>query len=244
MKNIIMILSFTLVIVISLSFNNCGKKENDVKTDKTSITTAMEKETDIINETNVNKANNTETNDIKVKYTIDSNVEDSEKEDEFKLTSTAFKEGEMIPKVYTCDNPDKIGISPPLSWENAPSDTKSFAIICIDPDAMDFAHWIIFNIPPTEKGLAENVPRKDKIDNGTKQGANSWCEGGPCQEPYGAFYGGPCPPSGIHKYIFTIYALDSMLDLQEGVKTDMTKFLDATAEHSLEVANLTGKYGK
>lgn len=148
----------------------------------------------------------------------------------FRLTSTAFKDGEAIPEDYTCDGRN---VSPPLSWENAPKGAEGFAIIMDDPDAPGgtFTHWIIVNIPANETGLQEGIPKTEKLENGAIQGKNSAGKIG---------YSGPCPPSGTHRYIFRIYALHMKLDLQPGA--DMTQMEATMRDHIMGKAELMGTY--
>jgi Raf kinase inhibitor-like YbhB/YbcL family protein len=124
------------------------------------------------------------------------------------LKSGILKENEMIPIDYTCDGED---ISPPLEWENIPNGTQSFCLIMDDPDAPGgtFYHWIIFNIPKNYSSLPENFPKISEFDNRIKQGKNDFGKVG---------YNGPCPPKGsTHHYRFTIYALDTILNLKSDV---------------------------
>jgi Raf kinase inhibitor-like YbhB/YbcL family protein len=148
------------------------------------------------------------------------------------VKSTAFTDGGMIPKLYTCQGKD---ISPPLSWTGVPAEAKSLALIMDDPDAPrgTWVHWVVYNIPPDSKGLDENVPRGASLSNGAKQGKNSWPKSG---------YGGPCPPSGTHRYYFKVYALDIVLPQQsEGTKADILK---AMKGHILAEGQLMGTYSK
>lgn len=122
------------------------------------------------------------------------------------VTSSAFVEGGMIPKQHTCDGED---ISPDLKWTGAPAATKSFALICDDPDAPvgNWVHWVLFNIPADVNALAAAVPPEAALTNGARNGKNDFRRLG---------YGGPCPPGGTHRYFFKIYALDTRLDLESG----------------------------
>ena len=139
------------------------------------------------------------------------------------LMSRAFGPNEHIPIKYTCESEN---VSPHLSWKNAPENTKSFALICEDPDAPraePFVHWVIFNIPPAEDHLRERVG----------------IQGGTSADTVG--YYGPCPPAGKpHRYIFTLYALDTILPLQEGATKE--ELLAAMKNHILEQASLIGLY--
>lgn len=146
------------------------------------------------------------------------------------IKSSAFKEGALIPAKYTCDN---IDVSPPLEWSKGPAETKTFALICDDPDAPmgTYVHWVIFNIPGDIKELAENVPGTDRLKNGARQGKNDFGKTG---------YGGPCPPGGTHRYYFKLYALDKELDSVQGItKKDLLKEM---AGHVLAEAQLMGRY--
>jgi hypothetical protein len=144
-----------------------------------------------------------------------------------KLTSTAFKDGDYIPTKYTCDGAN---ISPPIAWKEAPSSTKSFALIYDDPDAPSgtWDHWVLYNLPPETVSLPENATT---LPQGTRVGLNSWPK---------AEYGGPCPPTGTHRYIFHLYALDTMLDLPEGATSEALR--KKMEKHILATATLTGRY--
>ncbi len=144
------------------------------------------------------------------------------------LTS-AFQEGETIPSQYTCEGKN---ISPPLDWHNQPNKTQSLVLIFDDPDAPNgtWYHWILFNIPANINSLPENV---SKLPDGAEQGLNSWGKTG---------YGGPCPPTGEHRYVFKLYALDAQLPLQSGA--DRRSVEAAMEGHILQQATLIGKYKK
>jgi Raf kinase inhibitor-like YbhB/YbcL family protein len=136
---------------------------------------------------------------------------------EIKLTSTAFKEGEAIPRGYTCDGAN---VSPPLEWAGVPKSAKSISIVADDPDAPGgtWAHWLIYNLPADNIGLVENLPATEKIAAGGFQGTNDFKKIG---------YGGPCPPSGTHHYVFRIYAIDSELPLRAGMtKAELLKAME------------------
>ena len=149
---------------------------------------------------------------------------------ELKIISSAFEEGGMIPKEFTCDGDN---VSPELSWTGAPAETQSFALICDDPDAPAgiWVHWVIYNIPASEKGLHEGVSADKKLYNGTMQGINDFRETG---------YGGPCPPGGTHRYYFKLYALDITLNIEGNVTKNV--LLDAMKGHILAQGQLMGKY--
>lgn len=149
-----------------------------------------------------------------------------------KVMSPAFEEGGMIPEKYTCDGKD---ISPPIEWKGIPEGTKSLALISDDPDAPmgTWVHWVIFNIPPERKGLPEGVPTKKVLEGGIRQGLNDFRRIG---------YGGPCPPGGVHRYYFKLYALDRVLDLEPGVTKNM--LLKAMEGHILDKGELMGRYGR
>jgi len=146
------------------------------------------------------------------------------------VTSTAFQEGGMIPAKHTCDGPN---VSPPLAWSGIPETAKSVALISDDPDAPagTWVHWVLYNLPPATKDLPENVPPSDTLSSGARQGKNDFRKFG---------YGGPCPPSGTHRYYFKIYALDTMLNLAAGATK--AQVLKAMEGHILAQGQLMGKY--
>lgn len=149
---------------------------------------------------------------------------------ELKLTSSAFAEGALIPKDYTCDGKD---VSPPLSWSGAPPNTRALALIVDDPDAPagTWVHWVLFNIPSGMRELPQAVPPHKVLADGTRQGKNDFGKIG---------YGGPCPPSGIHRYFFKLYALEQEVKLEPGAtKPALTKAMEG---HILANAQLMGRY--
>jgi len=150
----------------------------------------------------------------------------------FQLTSPAFAEGIMIPSVYTCTGRN---ISPPLAWEQRPAGTQSFALIVDDPDAPGgtWTHWVLYALPATATGLPENVSPDAVRPDGSRQGKNSWGKFG---------YGGPCPPSGTHRYFFRLYALDAIADLPAGANAGQLD--QAMQGHVLGYAELMGTYRK
>ena len=148
----------------------------------------------------------------------------------FELTSTAFAPGEPIPQKYTCDGED---ISPPLQWSDPPQGTQSFALICDDPDAPigTWVHWVLYNLPAEARALPEVVPPDAELPDGSRHGQNGWRKLG---------YGGPCPPSGTHRYFFKLYALDTVLDLAAGASKKQV--LQAMEGHILAQTELMGVY--
>ena len=142
-----------------------------------------------------------------------------------KITSSAFQPGGNIPKQFTCDGADT---SPPLQIEGAP-EAKSLALIADDPDAPSglFTHWIVWNIDPKTTSIGEGSAP------GGVQGKNDFGKSG---------YGGPCPPSGTHRYFFKIFALDRQLDLPVGSKRAQ---LDAALKgHVIAEGELMGRYSR
>lgn len=147
------------------------------------------------------------------------------------IKSPVFKDGEYIPSKYTCDGHD---VSPPLTWNDPPNGTKSFALISDDPDAFGKAwvHWIVYDLPPDADQLPENIPGAEMLDNGAKQGGTDFGSIG---------YGGPCPPPGKpHRYVFKLYALDTRLETPPGMTKN--ELLKAMKGHMLEEAELVGLY--
>ncbi|HEV2403178.1 MAG TPA: YbhB/YbcL family Raf kinase inhibitor-like protein [Candidatus Saccharimonadales bacterium] len=139
------------------------------------------------------------------------------------LNSSAFSQGAEIPKKYTCKG---AGVSPALEITGVPALAQSLALIMHDPDAPggDFTHWTIWNIAPKTTTIAENA-----IPVEAKQGQNDFGKTG---------YGYPCPPSGTHRYIFELYALDTTLQLQDGASRSELEI--SLAKHIIEKAQLNG----
>ena len=149
---------------------------------------------------------------------------------EIQLTSTAFKEGEAIPRAYTCDG---VNVSPPLEWIGVPKTAKTIAIVTADPDAPGgpWTHWVLYNLPADNIGLVENLPTTENLKAGGFQGQNDF-------EKLG--YGGPCPPSGTHHYFFRIYAIDSELPLK--ARATKAELLKAMEGHVVLQGQLMGTY--
>ena len=148
----------------------------------------------------------------------------------FALTSAAFQEGQAIPAKYTCDGQD---VSPALAWSGAPVDTKSLALISDDPDAPmgTWVHWVVYNLPASTRQLPESFPKDKELKDGTRQGTTDFGRIG---------YGGPCPPSGTHRYFFKLYALDVVLSLSPGATKAAVE--SAIQGHILAQIQLMGTY--
>ena len=148
------------------------------------------------------------------------------------LGSVAFTAGETIPTRYSLYGEN---LTPDLTWDKAPEGTKSFALICRDPDAPGgtFIHWVLFNIPENVKGLPEGLGREPTVSLGGTQGTNSFRRVG---------YDGPKPPNGTHRYYFDLYALDEMLELDQTATAG--RLQQAMKGHVLAQASLMGKYKK
>jgi len=152
------------------------------------------------------------------------------------LTSSVFSANGTIPANYTCEGTD---VSPPIQWDGLPDGTKSLALIVDDPDAPDpkapkttWVHWVLYNLPPTTTQLAEAIAQDD-LPEGTLEGKNDWGRPG---------YGGPCPPIGLHRYFFKLFALDLVLpDLRQPTKLDLET---AMSGHILERVEIIGTYEK
>jgi Raf kinase inhibitor-like YbhB/YbcL family protein len=138
----------------------------------------------------------------------------------------------MIPVRFTCDGEDR---SPELAWSGAPVGTETFALVVDDPDAPggDWVHWVLFDLPAESTGLPEGVPASEHPEPGGVHGKNSWGRLG---------YGGPCPPSGTHRYFFRLYALDRRLALRAGATK--AEVLAAAEGHVLDRAELMGRYSR
>jgi len=146
------------------------------------------------------------------------------------LTSPAFGEGQAIPAKYTCDGED---ISPPLEWNDPPLGTESFALVMDDPDAgaKTWVHWVLYDLPAETRQLPEDMPPEGRLPSGAAQGQNSWPRIG---------YGGPCPPSGTHRYFCSLYALDTVLGADAGLT--QSELLQAMEGHLLAQTQLMGTY--
>ncbi len=144
------------------------------------------------------------------------------------LTSSAFAPGEAIPAQYTCDGQD---LSPPLQWDDPPAGTRSLALVMDDPDAGGFRHWLLYNLPAAARALPEGIPPDGELPDGSRQGQNGWGKLG---------YGGPCPPSGTHRYSFRLYALDVVLELPAGA--GLEQLYQAMDGHILARGELVGLY--
>lgn len=146
---------------------------------------------------------------------------------DLKINSSAFSDGEFIPARYTADGLD---VNPPLQISGVPEGAKSLVLIMDDPDAPVgvWDHWVVFNIPPSVTEISEN-----STPAGAVVGKNSWGR---------TNYGGPAPPSGVHRYFFKLYALDSMLPLPVGATKAQVE--SAMKGHILAEAQLMGKYSR
>jgi hypothetical protein len=150
------------------------------------------------------------------------------------LSSHAFDANAAIPARHTCEGGE---VSPPLQWSGLPAGAKSLALIVDDPDAPDpaapqrtWVHWVLYNLPVTANGLTEGMSAA-QLPAGTHEGLNDWKRTG---------YGGPCPPTGRHRYFHKLYALDTVLpDLG---KPDKAQLLKAMEGHVLAQTELIGTY--
>ena len=141
--------------------------------------------------------------------------------DTITVTSTAFDEGGAIPTRFSCDGED---VSPPLAWEGAPDGTVAFALILDDPDAGGFVHWTVADIAASDGSAEEG--ESPGID-----GRNGFGRAG---------YGGPCPPSGTHRYVVTLYALSEPLSVEPGFSpADLRSAMEGRV---LATGHLTGTY--
>jgi len=142
------------------------------------------------------------------------------------LSSSSFLEGGEIPPIHTCDGDDT---SPDLVWGNLPQGTASLALVFDDPDAGGWVHWVVYDLPPDGGRLPGGL--RSELPAGGQIGANTWGN---------REYGGPCPPSGSHRYVFTLYALDAVLGLPPGATAE--GLAAAVEGHVLATAELAGLY--
>jgi Raf kinase inhibitor-like YbhB/YbcL family protein len=155
----------------------------------------------------------------------------------FELDSAAFTHLAPIPRLYTCDGAD---ISPPLRWTDPPAGpppgTQALALVVDDPDAPRgvFTHWVVYDIPADVRELKEGIPDRNPLPAGAREGTNDFGNVG---------YGGPCPPPGpAHRYVFTLYGLDTRTGLPEGA--DKRQLLDAISGNVLDEVRLIGTYAR
>ncbi|HEX2194570.1 MAG TPA: YbhB/YbcL family Raf kinase inhibitor-like protein [Candidatus Limnocylindria bacterium] len=143
-----------------------------------------------------------------------------------RLTSPAFSDGKLIPADHTCDGKDA---SPPLAWDDVPEETQSFALLVTDSDADDFVHWLLTDIPADVRELPEGRGDEMGTPSSNHFGRSGW--------------GGPCPPSGQHRYVFTLYALTEPIALGGG-RLSADDVLAAAYARTLATGELTGVYGR
>jgi Raf kinase inhibitor-like YbhB/YbcL family protein len=149
------------------------------------------------------------------------------------IASAAFGDGGGIPVQYTADGRND---SPPLEWGDPPDGTRSFALICDDPDAPRgvFTHWVVWNLSSEKRHLDTGMPPAVSLDGGARQGKNGFGRLG---------YGGPSPPPGPqHRYLFKLYALDTTLGLDGGAGRE--QLMEAMRNHVIAEGILTGMYGR
>ena len=148
------------------------------------------------------------------------------------VKSTAFGHRTTMPGKYTCDGAD---VSPQLEWQNAPAETKTFAVICDTPDAPSgtWVHWVMYDIPASVTKLPEFVPRNVQLNIGARQGKNDFDQIG---------YAGPCLPAGEHRFFFKVYALDGPTSLKGGATKD--ELFLAMKDHILAEGELMGIYAR
>lgn len=141
------------------------------------------------------------------------------------IASPAFKHKEAVPVKYTCDGED---VNPPLVIDNVPAGAKSLALIVDDPDAPrgTWVHWVVWGMDPKTREIEEKA-----VPAGAKQGTNDFRKRN---------YGGPCPPSGTHRYFFKLYALDIAPEL--GPDTTKAALEKAMTGHILAQAEIIGLY--
>jgi len=167
---------------------------------------------------------------ILIAFLLCSSIKYKEAKMAITVSSKSFNHNDFIPSKHGYRGGN---ISPHLSWSNLPTNTKSIAIICDDPDAPsgDFVHWVIYNIPSNINELPENVPQVKEWQNGILQGINDFGKIG---------YGGPCPPFGVHRYFFKVYALNKVLDLKPGLRK--SELLREISPYIIGEGQIMGKF--
>lgn len=144
----------------------------------------------------------------------------------FTLASSAFSDGATIPRRYSCDGPD---VSPPLAWSGVPAGTTALLLTVTDPDAREFVHWVAWDLAPELGSLTEGA--SGALPGGALEGPNDFGRTG---------WGGPCPPSGTHRYVFTLTALSAPLGLPRG--TDLAAAQRQAAGATVGETRLEGTY--
>lgn len=141
------------------------------------------------------------------------------------LTSEAFSEGGSIPVQHTCDGDN---ISPPLAWDDVPEGAAAFVLVVEDPDAGGFVHWLLTDIPGDSRELPEGAGDAIGMPGHNDFGLSGW--------------GGPCPPSGEHRYVFTLYALSEPIQIEPDASSQAVR--EAIAHRLIGEAQLTGVYAR
>ncbi|GHO41862.1 YbhB/YbcL family Raf kinase inhibitor-like protein [Ktedonospora formicarum] len=144
-----------------------------------------------------------------------------------KLISPAFQHGQLIPVQYTCDGANH---RPPLTISDVPKEARSLTLVVEDPDAPSkvFTHWLLYDLPPSTQHILEQEALLDGVE-----GVNDFGTRG---------YKGPCPPSGTHRYVFRLFALDTQLALPQGARKE--DVLAKLKDHVLATAELVGTYAR
>jgi len=148
------------------------------------------------------------------------------------VRSGAFENEGPIPQRFSCDGEN---VSPPVSWDGAPDETRSYVLIADDPDApgRTFVHWVYYDLPSSVSSLPAGVAQEANPQPGGTQGENGFGEIG---------YGGPCPPGGTHRYFFRVYALDTELGLAPGATKQ--EVLERARDHVLAQGILMGTFAR
>ena len=154
-------------------------------------------------------------------------VDDADVPTTLTVTSTALEDGGTVPVRFTCDGDE---VSPPLRWGGVPADAAALALVVDDPDAPrgTFTHWVLLDLPASTSSLTEGEVPEGAVQATTSAGT--------------AAYAAPCPPSGTHRYRFTVYALDEATGLGEGAPLD--EALTAVADHAVARGRLVATYSR
>ena len=144
-----------------------------------------------------------------------------------KISSPVFLDNQKIPNKFSCDGEN---VNPPLAFSEIPQNSKSLVLIVDDPDAPngDFTHWVVINIDPTVREIPQNSVPKGGMEGITSRGVAGWVS--------------PCPPSGVHRYVFKLCALDSILNLSSNA--DKNAVEQAMEGHVIEKAEIIGLYSR
>jgi Raf kinase inhibitor-like YbhB/YbcL family protein len=205
--------------------NGCGPAEPAENTEESETEKTMKETEETTAAATMEEAVETTSEEMDGQTEEEEENEEEVIKEDMKIDSPAFSENEMIPSKYTCDGDD---INPPLNITGIPGNAESIVLVVDDPDApgKTWVHWTVWNIDPAVAEIPEN-----SVPDGAIEGVTDFGTPG---------YGGPCPPSGTHRYFFKVYALDTTLDLD--TSATVKDIEEAIKDKILDSAELVGLY--